>query len=284
MFLFYGPSRLRQFGCQRFGPVVLLLQRLRQCRRRAVDRLAELVRLAVAHRQQLPDVPPRLHQFGFERLRPVVLLLQRLPQFRRRAVDRLLELHRLVVLRQWRLLRHDRRDHRNELGYLLLTSVSRRIGGDFSVKMHADERRRDQGCGNREKRKEAMTARSTCRRRRVGEAARQTVPLLKIIFPRHWIPARRRYLAGFAVFSDPLTGLRQPTSDIIGPARIIPKDDEVPIPRCGLNRLAHVNHAYSDGLSGHFFFISPIAYSDPWRASTLFGQVPKLAKAAPPCW
>src|SRR5207245_2382071 len=38
-FLFYGPSHLRQFGCQRFGPVVLLLQRLPQYRRRAVDRL-----------------------------------------------------------------------------------------------------------------------------------------------------------------------------------------------------------------------------------------------------
>ena len=106
-----------------------------------------------------------------------------------------------------------------------------------------------------------MTARSTCRRRRVGEAAGQTVPLLKIIFARHWIPTRRRYLARVAVFSDPLTGLRQPMSDIIGPARIIPKDDEVPIPRCGLNRLAHVNHAYSDGLSGHFFFTSPIVTS-----------------------
>src|ERR1700716_4224079 len=175
------------------------------------------------HRGILFYGPSHLRQFGCQRFGPVVLLLQRLPQFRRRAVDRLLELHRLVVLRQWRLLRHDRRDQRNELGYLLLTSVSRHIGGDFSVEIHADERRRDQGCGNREKRKQAMTARSTCRRRRVGEAARQTVPLLKIIFPRHWIPTRRRCLARFAVFSDPLTGLRQPTSDIIVPLASSPR-------------------------------------------------------------
>ena len=39
--------------------------------------------------------------------------------------------------------------------------------------------------------------------------------------------------------------------------------------------MAHVNHAYSDGLSGHFFFTSPIqeAYSHVWRASSaLFGE------------
>ena len=67
-----------------------------------------------------------------------MLLLQRLPQFRRRAVDRLLELHRLVVLRQWRLLRHDRRDDRDELRYLLLTHVSRHIGDDFRVETDSD--------------------------------------------------------------------------------------------------------------------------------------------------
>ena len=77
-----------------------------------------------------------------------MLLLQRLPQFRRRAVDRLLELRRLVVLRQWRLLRHDRRDDRDELRYLLLTGVSRHIGDDFGVETDSDERRRDEGLGD----------------------------------------------------------------------------------------------------------------------------------------
>ena len=37
-FLFHGLPHLRQFGCQRLGPVVLLLQRLPQFRRRALDR------------------------------------------------------------------------------------------------------------------------------------------------------------------------------------------------------------------------------------------------------
>jgi hypothetical protein len=74
---------------------------------------------------------------------------------------------------------------------------------------YADERRRDQGCGDQEKGKEAMAARPRCGRRRLGEAARQTVPLLKIIFPWHCIPMRRRVLDRLAVFTDPSTGLRQ---------------------------------------------------------------------------
>src|SRR5438477_3540921 len=38
-FLFHGPPRLRQVGCQRLGPVVLPLQSLPQFRRRALGRL-----------------------------------------------------------------------------------------------------------------------------------------------------------------------------------------------------------------------------------------------------
>jgi hypothetical protein len=65
-----------------------------------------------------------------------------------------------------------------------------------------------------------------------------------------------------------LTGLRQPTSDIIVPLASSPRMTRFP----SLGAVSIVwrmqNHAYPDGLSGHFFFTSLIAYSDPWRASS----------------
>src|SRR5207237_672027 len=93
--------RLRQFGCQRLGPVVLLLQRLPQFRRLTLGRLLalrRLVALLAPLRHLRLDFFPRLRQFGCQRLGPVVLLLQRLPQLRRLALGRLLELRRLVAL------------------------------------------------------------------------------------------------------------------------------------------------------------------------------------------
>src|SRR5216684_908220 len=115
------PPRLRQFGYQRLGSVVLPLQRLPQFRRRALGGLLELRRLValLARQRHLRlEVPPRLRQFSCQRLGPVVLPLQRLPQFRRRALGGLLELRRLVA-----------RD-------------------DFGVETDADKRRRDEGCGD----------------------------------------------------------------------------------------------------------------------------------------
>src|SRR5258706_10865337 len=61
---------------------------------------------------------------------------------------------------------------------------------------------------------------------------------------------RRRNLGWSAVFTDPFTGLRRPVSDVIGSLRIILKDDGTPIPRCGLDHLAHVKDAYSDVVIG----------------------------------
>jgi hypothetical protein len=113
----------------------------------------------------------------------------------------------------------------------------RRRHGLPDERSYTDERRRDQGCGDQEKGKEAMAAGPRCGRRRLGEAARQTVRLLKIIFPWHWIPMRRRVLDRLSVFTDPSTGLRRPVSDIIGPKRPILDEDDVFIPRCGLNRM-----------------------------------------------
>src|SRR3984893_3084717 len=77
----------------------------------------------------------------------------------------------------------------NLLTWLVLRRLSRlrRRHGLPDERSYADERRRDQGCGDQEKGKEAMAARPRCGRRRLGEAARQTFPLLKIIFPWHWI-------------------------------------------------------------------------------------------------
>ena len=105
------PLRPRQLARQRLGPVVLLLQRLLQLRRRALGSLLELRRLGarLARQRHLRlDVTPRLRQLARQRLGPVVLLLQRLSQLRRRALGSLLELRRLVArLARQRRLRFD---------------------------------------------------------------------------------------------------------------------------------------------------------------------------------
>src|SRR6266403_356224 len=61
---------------------------------------------------------------------------------------------------------------------------------------------------------------------------------------------RRRNLGWSAVFTDPFTRLRRPVSDVIGSLRIIHKDDGTPVPRCGLDHLAHAKDAYSDVVIG----------------------------------
>src|SRR5207302_8758410 len=117
--------------------------------------------------------------------------------------------------------------------WLVLRRLSRlrRRQGLPDERSYADERRRDQGCGDQEKGKEAMAARPRCGRRRLGEAGRQTVPLLKIIFPWRWIPMRRRVLDQLAVVTDLATDLRRPGSDIIFPKRPNPDDHRAFISR-----------------------------------------------------
>ncbi len=100
--------RRRQLARQRLGPVVLLLQRLSQLRRRALGGLLELRRLGARLARQgclRLGITPRRRQFARQRLGPVVLLLQRLSQLRRRALGCLLELRCLVarLARQRRL-------------------------------------------------------------------------------------------------------------------------------------------------------------------------------------
>jgi hypothetical protein len=72
-------------------------------------------------------------------------------------------------------------------------------------------------------------------------------------------------------------------SDIIGLGRIILEDDNFSVPRCSIDRVAHVKHAYSDGVIRPFFSISPRqeAYSTRGGASSYFfsegrGQVSSL--------
>src|SRR5882757_7685098 len=50
---------------------------------------------------------------------------------------------------------------------------------------------------------------------------------------------RGRDLAWPAVFPDPFTRLSRPVSDVIGPTRVILENDDVPVPGCGLDRVAH---------------------------------------------
>ena len=67
----------------------------------------------------------------------------------------------------------------------------------------------------------------------------------EIFAARQWKPMRRRDLAWLAVFPDPFTRLRRPASDDIGPTRVILENDEFPISRCGLDRVAHAKRGYS---------------------------------------
>src|SRR3979490_2264567 len=63
---------------------------------------------------------------------------------------------------------------------------------------------------------------------------------------------RRRDLAWLALFTDPLTRLSRPVTDVISPTCIILKDDRIPIPRCGCNSFAHVKDAVLTMLYGQF--------------------------------
>ncbi len=110
-----------------------------------------------------------------------MLLLQRLSQLRCRAVGSLLELRRLVArlarqrhLRLNDLLRSrqficqgllpgDRRADRTNASGIVLTGGSLHIGGELGAEIQADERRRDQGCGDRGDCKPAPRGRSVLR-------------------------------------------------------------------------------------------------------------------------
>ena len=54
---------------------------------------------------------------------------------------------------------------------------------------------------------------------------------------------RRRDLAWLAAFTDPFACLRRPVCDVIGSRRIILKDDDIPLPWRGVDRLAHAKDA-----------------------------------------
>jgi hypothetical protein len=115
-----------------------------------------------------------------------------------------------------------------------LTGASRHISGDLGAEIQPDERRRNESCGDRCK-SPPCTADLLCS-----------------------IPMRRRDLAWLAVFADPFTSLRRPVGDIIGPARIILEDDNVPVPRRGFNGSAHVKTPILPGLPGRFLSTSPV--------------------------
>ena len=100
---------------------------------------------------------------------------------------------------------------------------------------------------------------------------------------------RWRDLARLAVFTDPFTSLRRPVSDVMHPKDVILENDDFPVSRCGLDRVApvnvaHVKHAYSKMLSGHFFSTLPIqeTYSTRGRASSTLarcdGRVPRFCE------
>ena len=63
---------------------------------------------------------------------------------------------------------------------------------------------------------------------------------------------RRRDLAWLAVFRDPLPRLSRPESEVTGPTRVILENDDSPISRSGLERLAHAKDAYSVSVIGPF--------------------------------
>ena len=69
---------------------------------------------------------------------------------------------------------------------------------------------------------------------------------------------RRRDLAWLIVFPNPFTRLSRPVNDVIGSIRIILKNDDFPISRCGLDRVAHAKTPILTVLSGHFISTSPI--------------------------
>src|SRR5260370_42444259 len=103
----------------------------------------------------------------------------------------------------------------------------------------------------RGEREEAIAARSRSRwpgRRGIA----RSIVLLERFVARHWIPTRRRDLARLAVFADPSTSLKRPVSDVKHPKDIILENDDLPVSRCGLDRVTHVKHACSADVIGPF--------------------------------
>src|SRR5258708_6632018 len=103
----------------------------------------------------------------------------------------------------------------------------------------------------RGEREEAIAARSRSRWPGRSGIARSIV-LLESFVAGHWIPRRRRDLARLAVFADPSTSLKRPVSDVKHPKDIILENDDLPVSRCGLDRVAHLKHAHSDDVIGPF--------------------------------
>src|SRR5438105_3472275 len=101
---------------------------------------------------------------------------------------------------------------------IFVTGISRHIGSDLSAEIRDNERRRNESYGDR----------GDCKSPRRADprlVARTFVFSQEILIARQRIPMRRRDLGWLAVLTDPFTRLSRPASDIIGPARIILKDD-----------------------------------------------------------
>src|SRR5260221_2575330 len=130
----------------------------------------------------------------------------------------------------------------------------------------------------RGEREEPIAARSRSRPPGRRGLARSIV-LLEIFVARHWIPMRWHDLAGLAVFTDPFTSLRRPASDAIHPKEIILENDDFPVSRCGLDRVTHVKHAYSDDVIGPFLlhFANAGNLFHRWQGL----KYPFLARASP---
>src|SRR6267378_5669070 len=193
---------------------------------------------------------------------------------------RLLDLHRA---RCSGLIAADRADVRN----VLLTGVLHYISGDLGAEIHADQRCRDHGCGDRGDYKSPPRGRSALRfggsglrldygdsdacrrnltRRNViilrrrsfkrsparGQredvvpsrlrrcwGARSTFSLQKMLIAlwqtvfitlQH-MPIRWCDRAGLAILPDPRMLLNRPVSELIGPTRVILKNDDLPVSR-----------------------------------------------------
>jgi hypothetical protein len=115
------------------------------------------------------------------------------------------------------------------------------------------------------------------RARRASElrtVARFRVIVWEMLFLWHWTPMRRRDLAGLTILRDPFTGLSRPVSYFIGPSRIMLENYDLPISRCGLDRVAHCKDACSDGYRAIASPFRQLAYSASDGASILSSEVP----------
>lgn len=87
----------------------------------------------------------------------------------------------------------------------------------------------------------------------IGGGARSVMFLREIIIARHRMPMRRRDLAWFAVFPDPVGRLNRPVSDVVALTRIILENEDLPVLRCTLDRVAHRKDAPSDTMAPSLF-------------------------------